>query len=111
MTGDLEQALFNEIWARHDHCEYCDFFREGFFKSSCTVSRGADCPYFQQELSAFIEGTFDPDEWKFFNRYNNEDAEGLFLAFYRSEFPCSLDEAVKQRNLYQQVISLLKEQS
>jgi len=116
MANDLEQSLLDSIWRRHEHCGDCGCRREEFIpeddlvETFCTATEGADCPWFQEELNAWIEETFDPGEWEFLNRYNSMDAEGLFLAFYRAEFKYFDFIAESMLNLYHQA-KALKEQS
>lgn len=107
----LEKSLLDSIWRRHEHCGDCGSRKEGLDREIfCTATRGTDCPWFQQELSSYIEETFAPDEWEFLSRYNSEDAEGLFLMAYKIEFSYSPAVAQTMLNYYHQA-KALKEQT
>lgn len=106
---NLEQSLLDSVWSRHAHCGDCGSCSQEPSLGGCTALKGADCPWFQEELAAFIEETFDPDEWEFLTRYNSEDAEGLFLAAYKTEFSYSDETAQAMLDCYRQARAL-KEQ-
>lgn len=116
MTNDLEQTILDFVWRDHYHCHDCGFHQRhgqspfSYGEHFCSAESGQDCPWFDQELASWIEGTFDPDELTFFARYNTADPEALIIPLYMSEFRTSLAVAEHQLRTFRNYIQL-KEQS